>query len=201
MTLAGTGIRAQETEPGHKGEPDVKWDVRKEYDEHGNLIFYDSSYVRTWKHFDLPGCGQWHALKELDSLFGDFPHFPEGLFEHHPFAFGPIWDFMDSLYLDFHPDSLCFHRPLGFSPFKGFPDSAWMDPFFPGSRFPDVYMPFEEFHLHPFFGPEGFFDRHNEWMEKFLPEFSFPDDSSHHFYPKWQQLPRHQKKSARGIEI
>lgn len=89
MTLAGTGIRAQETEPG-----------------------------------------QWHALKELD----------------------------------FHPDSSFFH-------------------------------------LHPFFGPEGFFDRYNEWMEKFRQEFSFPDDSSHYFYPRWQQLPRHRKKFAVGIEI
>lgn len=35
--------------------------LQKEYDEQGNLIYYDSSYIQAWKHFDF-----------MDSLDLDF---------------------------------------------------------------------------------------------------------------------------------
>ena len=193
ISLSCALVQAQDPEPDHKPQPDVKWEVRKEYDEHGNLIYYDSSCSHTWKHFDFPGPGGEHAFKDLDSLFGDFPHFPEGMFEHHPFAFGPFSEFMDSLDLDFYLDSSIFYGSQRFKPFKNFPDSIWMDPFSPDSLFPDAYMPFDD--------PHEFFERHRERMERFRQEFTFPYDSIHHFYPEWQQLPQQQKKPARGIEI
>ena len=152
-------VQSQDTEPGHKADPDVKWNVRKQYGEYGNLIKNDSSCVHTWNHFDFPGLGRGHAFEDLDSLFGDFFHFPEGMFEHHPFAFGIFNDFMDSLEQDFYLDSSFFH------------------------------------------GPEGFFDRHKEWIESFREEFTFPNDSLNQLHPKWQRLPRQQKKPAMGIEI
>ncbi len=49
--------------------------------------------------------------------------------------------------------------------------------------------------------PSEFFEKQRERMERFHEKFTFPDDSLQHFYPKWQQLPRHQKKSAIEIEI
>jgi len=52
-----------------------------------------------------------------------------------------------------------------------------------------------------FNSPDGFFDRHKEWIESFQEEFSFPDDTLHQFFPKWQQLPRKEKKPSRTIEI
>jgi hypothetical protein len=209
ITMACTAVQSQDTEPGRKSDPDVKWEVRKEYDEHGNLIYYDSSCSQTWKHFDFPGPGGGYAFEDLDSLFGEFFHFPEGMFEHHPFAFRPFSEFVDSLDLDFYLDSSIFHGPHGFKPFRNFPDSVWMDPFFPDSLFPDAYKPLEEFFLpdqfpfnpHSFHGPDGFFDWHKEWIERFLEEFTFPDDSLDQLHPKWQQLPRQQKKPATGIEI
>ena len=199
MTLTGSGVQAQDTEPGLKREPDEKWDVKKEYDEHGNLIYYDSSYSRTWKHFDFPGFEDGYPFGNVDSLFGQF--------EHHPF--GPYGEFMDSLDLYFYFDSSFFHKPYGFNFFKDFSDSSWKESFFPDSLFPDASMPFEEFfppdhfpfHPQPFGDPHEFFKRHRERMEKFRKEFAFPYDSLHYFHPDWQQLPRHQKKSAREIEI
>jgi hypothetical protein len=160
ITMAFSEVEAQGPGPGRKAHPDAKWEVRKEYDEQGNLIYYDSSYIQTWKHFDFPGPGGGYAFENMDSLFG-----------HHPFAFGPFSEFMDSLDLDIYLDSSIFQ------------------------------------------GPDGFFDRQKEWIESFREEFffpkefsfpdvfSFPDDSLHQLHPKWQLLPKQQKKPARGIEI
>jgi len=103
ITMLFSGVHAQEPGPGHNTHPDAKWEVRKEYDEQGNLIYYDSSYIQTWKNFK----------------------FPDDMFENHPFTF------------------------------------------FPDSLFTDDFMPFEEFFPHSFHGPDVFFDRHKEWIEKF----------------------------------
>jgi hypothetical protein len=67
--------------------------------------------IETWNHFDFPEPGGGYAFEDLDSFFGGFFHFPEGMFEHHPFTFGPFSEFMDSLNLDFYPDSSFFHSP------------------------------------------------------------------------------------------
>ena len=189
-TIPCTVVQSQDKDNGSKADPDVKWEVRKEYDENGNLIYYDSSCVHSWKHFDFPGPGIGHAFDDFDSLF-----------EHRPFAFGPFSELMDSLDLDFYLDSSIFRGPQGFRPFTGSPDSIWMDSFFPDSLFPDAFMPFEEFFPPSFHGPDVFFDRHKEWIERFREEFTFPVDSLNHVHPKWHQLPRQQKKPARSIEI
>lgn len=157
-------IQSQDTGPRHKTDPDVRWNVRKQYDEHGNLIYYDSSCVHTWNYFDFPGPGGGNAFRDLDSLLGDLFQFPEGMFEYHPF--------------------------------RDFPDSAWMD-----SSFPDAMMPFEEFFPPSFHGPDVFFDRPKDWIEKFREGFTFPGDSLDQLHPEWQNLPRQQKKPSRGIEI
>ena len=109
--LLGSGMQAQDPEPGHSGEPEEKWDVTREYDEHGNLIHYDSSYSRIWKHFDGLEFGDGHPNEMLDSLFGDFFHFPQDPFDHQPFTFGPFSRFTDSLDMDWFPDSMFLLRP------------------------------------------------------------------------------------------
>ena len=53
-TIPCTVVQSQDKDNGSKADPDVKWEVRKEYDENGNLIYYDSSCVHSWKHFDFP---------------------------------------------------------------------------------------------------------------------------------------------------
>jgi hypothetical protein len=149
-------VQSQDKDTGLKTNPDIKWEVRKEYDENGNLIYYDSSCVQSWKHFDFPGPGTGHAFDDFDSLF-----------KLRPFAFGPIW----------------------------------MDSFFPDSLFPNAFKPFEEFFPPSFHGPDVFFDRHEEWIEKLREQFTFPEDTLNRLPPNWQQLPLQQKKSARAIEI
>ena len=155
ITMPCTMGQSQDSEPVRKADPNVKWDVRKQYDEHSNLIYYDSSCSRTWKRYGYPEFEEGHLFEHLDSSF--------------------------------------FNKPYGFNPFKVFSDSTWMDSFSPDSLFPDAYMPFDDAH--------EFFERHLERMERFREEFTFPDDSIHHFHPEWQQLPRQQKKPARVIEI
>jgi hypothetical protein len=44
-TIPCTMVQSQDKDHGCKADPDVKWEVRKEYDENGNLIYYDSSCV------------------------------------------------------------------------------------------------------------------------------------------------------------
>ena len=187
--------------PARQMQPDEKWDVKKEYDEHGNLIYYDSSYSRTWKHFEFPGQAEWHMPENLDSMFGDFFQFPEGMLKQRSFSFSPFHKFMDSMNMDFYLDSSIFQMPHGFDPFNHFPDSAWMDGFFPDSTFQDAFVPIEEFFPPSFHGPNEYFDKHQELLEKFRQQFSFPDDSLYQLHPKWQQLPGKQKKRPRGIEI
>jgi hypothetical protein len=198
VSLAFTGLRAQDTKPGEKSLPDERWDVNKEYDEQGNLKYYDSTYSRTWKHFDFPEFDAWQPFESLDSLFGDFFYAPFDSFEYHPFSFGPFSDFIDSFDLEFKLDTTFFRQPHGFRPFSDFPDSNWMDFFSPDHLFPDADMPF---HPRSFYDPYGFFERHRERMEKFYKEFTIPDDSLHHFHPEWQQLPQKQKNSSQGLEI
>jgi hypothetical protein len=209
ITIPSTIVQSQDTEPGRKVDPDIKWDVRKEYDEHGNLIYCDSAYSWTWENFDFTGPTGGYAFEDLDSLFGDFSHFPEGMFEPHAFSFGPFSEFPDSQDLDFYSDTSFFRIPHGYLPFWGNPDSSWMDSFFPEPHFPDAYIPIEEFFhsdLFPFtpwsfHGPNEFFDRHKELMERFRKDLLIPGDSLHHIHPQKQLLPQHQKKSAIEIKI
>ena len=205
ITMPGNMLHAQDAKPGHNADPDVKWKVTKEYDENGNLIYYDSSCVQSWRHFDFRGpCGG-HVFEDLDSVFSDVFHFPHDVFKDH-LVFGEL---MDSLDLNFYLDSSIFHGQMGFQPLIEFHDSSWTDSFFPDSLFPDAFMPFgeyfpfDEFPFNPrsFHGPDGFFDSHKEWLDKFQEEFNFPDDSTNQHHPKWQYMPGQQKKRPKGIEI
>jgi hypothetical protein len=198
MLLMGAGIQAQEVKPGDQDKPDERWDVRKEYDENGNLYLYDSSYSRTWKNFDFPEFDAGPPFENLDSLFGDYFHFPDEPFGHPPLVFGPFGEFMDSLDLDFYLDSSIFQTPHVFMPFPGLPDTARGDSCTPGWRFPDALLPFDP---GSFTDPHEFFRRHHEWMERFFDEFTIPDDTLDHFHPRWQQLPDRQKNPPQGTEI
>jgi Ni/Co efflux regulator RcnB len=60
-------------------KPKEKWNVHREYDEEGNLIKYDSTYV--WSYSNKFG----DSLKvNLDSVMDSF----KGYFEKSPFIFG-----------------------------------------------------------------------------------------------------------------
>lgn len=88
-------------------KPDEEIIVNKEYDEHGNLLRYDSTYSFQWRSdttFSFPDFGGWQDMFSnafpfrdmfTDSLFHDMPFFrdfPSRFFEEdsvdHPFPFG-----------------------------------------------------------------------------------------------------------------
>ena len=102
-----------------KRDPEIKWDVQKDYDEDGNLVWFDSTYSWSWSDFDFGGA-------EFDSLFEDF--------------FGDF-RFSDSLFT-----SPFGSMPHSFGFREDFPDFLLSNPFdFPFS-FPDLDDFFEQNH-------------------------------------------------------
>lgn len=142
LTLTGI-FQAQSQELEQKDKPDEQITIRKEYDENGNLIQYDSTYVYEWHSdsaFQLPfddGVFWGGDIRQLmekffnDSSIAGFgvPHhfifpFDDGDLFSNPFNFG----FPDSLlFRDFgwESDSI-FNRKFSFHQpphgFYGFPE-------------------------------------------------------------------------------
>lgn len=102
--LAGKSV-AQKKD---KGQPDVKIDVKKEYDEKGNMVLYDSTYSWSWSgnsdDMDLDSLlEKFHHHLEIYNLYDDdfFPHafmFPESPDSGRGSFFGPedstrSWEF------------------------------------------------------------------------------------------------------------
>jgi hypothetical protein len=130
--------------------PDVKIDVRKEYDDNGNVIRYDSSYVYSWSS-PSDGFSSWGSIP--DSLFSKF-----GGFDRMPFD-------NDSLFSRFFEDWRIFpDNPTG-SPhadfFHGFEDffnqfGGFNDPF-------PQFFPFDSIDSN--FG--DLLEQHQRMMEEF----------------------------------
>lgn len=81
-------------------QPKEKWDVKKEYDEEGNLIRYDSVY--TWRYSTIDGDT---INQNLDSIMDNFRRY----FEHAaPFTWEDYFSYFpknDSLFMnDFFTD-------------------------------------------------------------------------------------------------
>lgn len=109
-------------------EPDEQITVNKKYDENGNLIQFDSTYVHTWSsdstmHFEFPDDHFFSGkdFPDIDQFFQEFMNdstsgFHHGFspFDHDEFfsQFGEV--FPDSLMqnFSFHQDSLYFDFPM-----------------------------------------------------------------------------------------
>lgn len=89
--LLGSGLQAQSAGQKAEGNPNTKVQVNKQYDDKGNLIRYDSTYVFNYR-------GDGHALmadsvlKSLRQQFDDFYSFKPFMFRQD------IWP-SDSLYM------------------------------------------------------------------------------------------------------
>ncbi len=176
LALFCTGfIYAQEV-PDSQPQPEIQWDVNKEYDEEGNIIRFDSTYSLKWS---FPGFDE--AL--MDSLGHRFPmHFPwewdEGFFGSIPFGEhifpDPFID--DPFFKDFFPEE-----------FFKYDSSAYRHFAFP--------------HLdHLFPGMDDMMKRQMEIMEEFLQQYDFPADSIEFENQDWY-VPPGRKKSVKQIEI
>jgi hypothetical protein len=156
IIMAGRSV-AQKKD--NNGQPDVKIDVRKEYDEKGNMILYDSIYSWSWSGsqddmaFDTLMDNFRHHLEIYNYHEGDFfPHsfvLPQSPGINPEFSPGdkdtvPSQDFGEYLQ-EFFDDFL-----YGFHNFPGFPEwdfqplspddttGLWYDPF--DNFFPDDYL-------------------------------------------------------------
>lgn len=145
MLFAGSMVFAQQKPDGRKPDEQIK--VNKEYDEHGHLIGYDSTYVRSWSSDTTMNPADMDAIrKEMESRLmggGDFGSF-----------------FNDSAdrWSDPFPDL----REQFFE--KGFADSVFGRIDTTGRQVPDFHMPFIDF------------DRMQKEMMKQFGQF-FPNDS------------------------
>jgi hypothetical protein len=135
----------QEKDDSEPIKPEIKIDVNKEYDEHGNIIGYDSTYSWYWS-------GKANSTLNFDSIFkhfqDDFDHWgdcykrshfePFGHF-HHP---GWRWNDIDS--------SLSSNLDYFF-------DEEFMDRF----NFHNKNFPFNDSTIISFFDFEGFDQKFN----------------------------------------
>lgn len=175
LFCASISIQAQ------KNTPQEKSTVNKEYDENGNLIQYDSTYV--W---------QWNS----DSSIG-FPTNSDSIFRNYfPEFFG-----------NFDADSI--FQKFGFSErnmLMPFDDNEFFSLFqheFPDSIFTDVFpyeadstMSFHFRHQSPGnFNFQEFDDLQKQLMEKFNQQnFSYPEFKTQEQKEEWEKLMQKQQK-------
>ncbi|MGC9354439.1 MAG: hypothetical protein ACP5D9_11400 [Mariniphaga sp.] len=188
------GAKAQQQQ--EQETPDEQIIVNKKYDEDGNLIEYDSTYIHQWSrdttfHFGVPGDslsfqynfpGIERFMDEFwnDSLFGnrDFPH--------QPFSFGFRFSPFDDE--NFRKHQLPFADSLFSNQFPFQFDSLFFDfGFEPGEKLPPGFD-------HDFF--EDFEKRLNRHFFRFRDEnFGFPGFKNEEHRKEWEELmQKHQRE-------
>jgi hypothetical protein len=128
VLLAGDMLFAQKKPDSKKPDEQIK--VNKEYDENGNLIGYDSTYVRSWSSDTTLNLADMDVLRrEMESMMkdGGFGSF-----------FGDSTNFAHDPFRDLHKDF--FERF-----YRGIPDSAfnWNDT--TNIQIPGMEFPFSDF--------------------------------------------------------
>ncbi|GAB1450104.1 hypothetical protein MASR2M47_01600 [Draconibacterium sp.] len=164
-----------------KNAPQEKSTVKKEYDENGNLIQFDSTYVWQWSSdstFTLPLDGNFAFGHQFPQLFGEFN--------------------ADSIFQKFGFSNKDMLMPFGdedfFSQFQhSIPDSMFIDGF-----------PFEADSIMDFqFGdqfPENFNFQEFDDLQKLLSEkfnqqnFAYPQFKSREQKEDWEKLMQKQQK-------
>jgi hypothetical protein len=132
-------VLAQDDEPVLPDQPNVHYDVKKEYDKDGNLTGYDSAMIWYWS-------GEGAAMYNFDSLFEQF----DKQFDF----FNDQWNWSG---LDSFPSiPFPFNDSLGIS-FYNFDDlSKYFDEEFNGTKHFDDFESLKELH-----------GQHDEFMERF----------------------------------
>lgn len=165
-----------------KNTPEEKSIVNKEFDENGNLLKYDSTYVWQWNSdstFNFSFGDSFNPGKDFNGLFGDF--FNDSIFEQFGFFNNPgLQPFSDE---DFFRNFQ--HNFPNLKSFPGFPfknDSVFSFRFgqplpdnFGNGNFDDLQKQLQEY-----------FNRHNLT----IPEFKSPEQQE-----EWEKLmQKHQKE-------
>lgn len=168
--------QAQKKQPA----PEEKSIVNKEYDENGNLIQYDSTYV--W---------QWNSDSTMNFSFGDSFNFGKDF----PDMFGEF--FSDSIFEQFGLRGEPFSRPFGDDDFFGRFEHSF--PGFPFER--DSAFNFGFGNTEPFnFDFKELEDLHKRLQEQFsqhnlmVPEFQSPEQQE-----EWEKLIKKQQKEKEEL--
>ena len=197
LLFAGTAICAQQQ--NEQKEPDEQVIVKKQYDEQGNLIQYDSVYYHKWTtdttfHFGFPGDARsfgrdFPGIERFMNEFRNDSVFGKGTFPPQPFSFGFRFspfddeDFQNRYKPDFPDSLLLFDFPYRF-------DSLFFNfDFGPSQKLPHQ---FDE----KFF--EDFEERLNRHFFRFRDEnFAFPGFKNEEHRQEWEEL---MEKHRRELE-
>jgi hypothetical protein len=197
LSVAFFAAEAQKQEK--QKAPDQQSIVNKEYDEQGNLIKYDSTFISSWStdtsfhfgfpadsmSFHFPGIEQFMHNFWNDSALGNFtfPKEPFTLeFQFSPFGEGDFGDFMPPLFADsmfshhfpFHVDSMFFN--FGFNQTPGSPPQI-------DSHF------FEDFE-----------DRFKQHFFQFRDEdYQFPGFKNEEHREEWEQLIEQHRQELKNL--
>jgi len=160
-----------------QNDPEVKIDIKKYYDEDGNLIGHDSSYSWLWS-----GIGKKSFV--FDSLFDQF--------KKHSGNFDHLWNEDHFNFSQTIPDSLWhrFQNSEHFSPM----DHMFSDKWFENLNFPHLEnLNWENFHQ-PDSSDISYF-KHEHWEHLFDDEFKDKFNNQHRdFEENYQQyFDEHQK--------
>lgn len=203
LVVAGTAFAQEEQEKGT--QPGIRWDVKKEYDEKGNIIRYDSSY--SWS-YSTPRLDQNLPDSLRDFFEFNFPEFFEDdSFPDNPFGQFPFDEPLPRSgripHSEQETDSLfseLFHFPHVSPHFE----DPFFDQFFDDEFFGDDST-ILDLHAYPFinsFGPdlEDLIKKHYELMEKLFNQHQVLPDSIDINRQHWNAPPPG-KKSLKELEI
>lgn len=169
-------------------KPDVKIDVKKEYDENGNLSMYDSTYRWSWHGNSIPwidvdslfgGMGYGFPPEGMYNLFSPFQPFHPPMPDFFPFSDTSDWDWASPDYFHDFDSLYSYKRGTPPPPFPGYfwgmpQDSAgqgyhgWNDYFGPPDNFDfDKYMKKREDLFEKFREEQlEFHNRYNDYLRE-----------------------------------
>ena len=180
LFCVSNSIRAQTKLPQEKSI------VNKEYDENGNLIQYDSTYVWQWNSDST-----FNDPMDRNLFFGN--HFPRFFEEFNADSIFQKFGFSNNNKL------MPFDEEEFFSHFQhSIPDSMFMDGF---TFDADSIMSFHLGHQFPGnFNFQEFDDLQKQLLEKFNHQnFSYPEFKSQEQKEEWQRLIQKQQKEMEDL--
>ncbi len=163
-----------------KNSPEEKSIVNKEFDENGNLIKYDSTYVWQWNSdstFNFSFGDKFNFGKDFPGMFGEF--FNDSIFEQFGLR-------NDHFFQPFGDDDFFQHFNHSFPGFQFEPDSASNFGFGKTDPFNFDFKELEDFHKRF----QDQFSQHN----LAVPQFQSPEQQK-----EWEKLMQKQQKEKEEL--
>ena len=185
MAVAVSPVFAQKKSAGKMPDEQIK--VKRQYDDKGNLIGYDSTCVRSWSLADttMTPADIGKMQKEMKNLFGD--DFNRFFSDSTKMGTDPYRDMHEKFFKHFQ------EMPRARGPFEGDSIHAGI-PQIPDSAFDFSHLKEMQEKMMMYFG--DFFHNNDSIQEN-----SFPDDGDFFFSPKdFEQLRKEFEEHLNGIK-